>query len=152
MDKITALFEKIDLTKLVPPLDPMLDKVQTVVTVALMVGPLLMLLFGLWYLLLPPKEANHSAGFRTWFGMGSVTAWRTTQKIAGVVWGGCGLVLSVVMWFISRSFGKLDAMQMAERAFSCLIWQIGIALITYVGISIVAMVLFDSKGRRRGKK
>ena len=152
MDKITALFEKIDLTKLVPPLDPMLDKVQTVATVALMVGPLLMLLFGLWYLLLPPKEANHSAGFRTWFGMGSVRAWRATQKIAGIVWGGCGLVLSVVMWLISRSFDKLDAMQMAERAFSCLIWQIGIALITYIGISIAVMFLFDSKGRRRGQK
>ena len=152
MDKITALFEKLDLTKLVPPLDPMLDKVQLIATVALMVGPLVMLLFGLWYYLLPPKEANHSAGFRTWFGMGSVTAWRTTQKIAGAVWGICGLVLSVVMWFISRGFDKLNVMQVAERAFSCLIWQIGIALITYIGISIAVMFLFDSKGRRRGQK
>jgi len=81
-----------------------------------------------------------------------VRAWRATQKIAGIVWGGCGLVLSVVMWLISRSFDKLDAMQMAERAFSCLIWQIGIALITYIGISIAVMFLFDSKGRRRGQK
>lgn len=152
MEKITALFEKIDLTKLVPPLDPMLDKVQLIATVALMAGPLVMLLFGLWYYLLPPKEANHSAGFRTWFGMGSVRAWRTTQKIAGAVWGACGLVLSVVMWFISRSFDKLDVMKVAERAFSCLLWQIGVALITYIGISLVAMFLFDSKGRLRKEK
>lgn len=152
MDKLMALFDKLDPAKLVPPLDSLLDKVQPVATVAIMIGPLVMLLFGLWYFLLPPKEANHVAGFRTWFGMGSVRAWRATQKIAGIVWGGCGLILSVVMWLISRSFDKLDAMQMAERAFSCLIWQIGIALITYIGISIVVMFLFDSKGRRRGQK
>ena len=149
MEKITALFEKLDLTKLVPQMDVLLDKLQLITTIALMVGPLVMLIFGLWYLLLPPKEATHSAGFRTWFGMGSISAWRTTQRIAGMVWGACGLVLSVVMWLISRSFDKLDPMQMASRAGICLLWQIGVALITYIGISITAMILFDEKGRRR---
>ena len=149
MDKITALFEKIDLAKLVPQMDTLLEKLQLIITVALMAGPLVMLFFGLWYFLMPPKEANYSAGFRTWFGMGSVSAWRTTQKIAGVVWGVCGLVLSVVMWLISRGFDKLDAMQMADKAVVCLLWQIGIALVTYIGICITVTVLFDSKGRRR---
>ena len=152
MEKITALFEKIDLTKLVPQMDTLLDKVQWIATVALMIGPLVMLVFGLWYLLMPPKEANHYVGFRTWFGMGSVEAWRATQKIAGFVWGSCGVVLSIVMWIISRSLDKIDAMQMAERVFSCLMWQVGIALITYVGICVVAAVLFDSKGRSRKEK
>ena len=152
MDKITALFEKLDLTKLVPQMDSLLDKLQIVTTVALLIGPAVMLFLGLWYLLTPPKEANHYAGFRTWFGMGSVRAWRATQKIAGMVWGGCGLILSVIMWLISRGFDKLDVMQMADRAFICLLWQIGVALVTYIGISIVAMVLFDSRGRRRTEK
>ena len=147
-----ALFEELDLTKLVPQLDVLLDKVQWIATVALLVGPLVMLAFGLWYLLIPPKEANHHVGFRTWFGMGSVEAWRATQKIAGFVWGGCGAILSVVMWIISGSLDKLDAMEMAERVFSCLIWQVGIALITYVGICVVTVVLFDSKGQYRRKK
>ena len=152
MDKITALFEKLDLTKLVPQMDSLLDKLQIVTTVALLIGPAVMLFLGLWYLLTPPKEANHYAGFRTWFGMGSVRAWRATQKIAGMVWGGCGLILSVIMWLISRGFDKLDVMQMADRAFICLLWQIGVAMVTYIGISIVAMVLFDSRGRRRTEK
>ena len=152
MDKITALFEKLDLTKLVPQMDSLLDKLQIVTTVALLIGPAVMLFLGLWYLLTPPKEANHYAGFRTWFGMGSVRAWRATQKIAGMVWGGCGLILSVIMWLISRGFDKLDVMQMADRAFICLLWQIGVALVTYIGISIVAMILFDSRGRRRTEK
>lgn len=152
MDKITALFEKIDLTKLVPQMDTLLEKVQLIATVAVMAGPLVMLFLGLWYLLVPPKEANHSAGFRTWFGMGSVVAWRMTQKIAGFAWGACGLVLSIVMWLTTSGFGKMDAMQMADKAFSCLLWQIGVALISYVGICVVVTVLYDSKGRPRWKK
>ena len=106
-------------------------------------------MFGLWYLLAPPKEANYGAGFRTWFGMGSVQAWRTTQKIAGFVWGGCGLVLLLVMWLISRGFTGGDMMQVATKAFMCLIWQAVIALVTYLGISITAAILFNSRGERR---
>ena len=151
MDKITALFEGFDLTKLVPEMDILLEKLLLIVRIAVMAGPLVMLLLGLWYFLIPPKEANHSAGFRTWFGMGSVVAWRATQKIAGVAWSSCGLILSVVMWFVSRGFAGMDAMQMANAAFSCLLWQIGVALISYVGICIVVTILYDSKGRRRWK-
>lgn len=150
MEKLTAFFEKIDLAKMIPPMDALLDKLQLIATVALMVGPLVMLFLGLWYFLVPPKEANHSAGFRTWFGMGSVSAWRTSQKLAGMVWGSCGLIMTVVMWIISRGFQKLEIMEMANRAFTCLLWQIGVALITYIGISAVITILFDGKGRRRG--
>lgn len=149
MDKITAMFEKIDLAKLVPQMDTLLEKLQLITTIALLAGPLVMLAFGVWFFLLPPKEANHSAGFRTWFGMGSVSAWRMTQRIAGIVWGSCGLVLTVVMWLISRGFDGMDAMQMAEKAVTCLLWQIGVAVVTYVGISLTAMILFDKNGRRR---
>ena len=152
MDKITAIFEKIDLAKLVPPMDTLLDKLQFVAGIALMVGPLVMLVFGLWYLLLPPKEANHSAGFRTWFGMGSVEAWRMTQKIAGITWGACGLVLSVIMWFVRKKFEGMDVMGVATTAFNSLLWQVGVALVTYVAISLVIAVLYNYKGDFRWKK
>ena len=152
MDKITALFEKLNPAKLVPQMDTLLETLQLVATFAVMAGPLVMLFLGLWYLLVPPKEANHSAGFRTWFGMGSVVAWRKTQKIAGFAWGICGLILSVVMWLISRGFGNMDALQMADMAFSCVLWQIGVALISYLGICVVVTALYDSKGRHRWKK
>ena len=41
MDKITAIFEKIDLTKLVPQMDTLLDKLQLICTVALLIAPVL---------------------------------------------------------------------------------------------------------------
>ena len=152
MEKLTEIFEKLDLAKLVPPMDTLLDKLLWIAKVAVMAGPIVMLVFGLWYLLLPPKEANYGAGFRTWFGMGSVEAWRMTQRIGGTVWSACGLVLAVVMWFVSRGFAGGDPMVVAEKAVTCLVWQVAVAFISYIAVWIVMMVLFDSRGCRRGRR
>lgn len=149
MNSITALFDEIDLSKLVPDLDTLLGKLQMIAGIALMIGPIVMLAFGLWYFFLPPKEANHRAGFRTWFGMGSVEAWQFTQRLAGIVWGVLGLVLTVVMGIIYLSFGGKEIMQIATTAFVCLMWQAGLALISYFGIGIFVMFRYDSKGYRR---
>ena len=151
-ETITQIFEKIDLAKLVPPMDTLLDKLQFAAKIAVLAGPLVMLFLGLWYFLAPPKEANHYAGFRTWFGMGSVEAWRMTQKIAGITWGVCGLVLSVVMWLISRGFATMDVMQVATKALICVIWQVVVAFITYVLICFTVTILYTGKGDFRWKK
>ena len=152
MEKITALFEGIDLTKLVPQMDTLLEKLQWVARVAVMAGPVVMLVFGLWYLLLPPKEANYGAGFRTFFGMGSVEAWRMSQKIAGFAWTGCGLVLCVVMWIISRGFAAGELMDVAGKALLCLVWQVGVALVSYIAVAVTMTILYDSRGCRRGRR
>ena len=152
MEKLTEIFEKLDLTKLVPPMDTLLDKLLWIAKVAVLAGPIVMLVFGLWYLLLPPKEANYGAGFRTWFGMGSVEAWRMTQRIGGTVWSACGLVLAVVMWFVSRGFAGGDPMVVAEKAVTCLVWQVAVAFISYIAVWIVMMFLFDNRGCRRGRR
>lgn len=149
MNSITAFFDEIDLTKLVPELDTLLGKLQAVASWALMIGPIVMLAFGLWYFLMPPKEANHRVGFRTWFGMGSVEAWQFTQRLAGIVWGGLGIVLTVMAIIVSLTFGNKDAMQVATTAFICLMWQAGLALIGWFGIGLIVMMRYDAKGNRR---
>ena len=149
MNSITAFFDKLDFSKLVPELDTLLGKLQAVATWSLMIGPIVMLAFGLWYFFLPPKEANHKVGFRTWFGMGSVEAWRFTQRLAGIVWGGLGLVLTVISIIVSLTFGGKDAMQIATSAFVCLMWQAGLALIGWFGISFIVFLRYDGLGYRR---
>ena len=149
MDKITAFLESIDLAKLVPEMDSLLGKVQAVTSVALMIGPIVMLIFGLWYFFLPPKEANHRAGFRTWFGMGSVEAWKFTQKLAGIVWGGLGLILSVVMGILCLGLKNKEIMEMANTALICLLWQAGLALVSYLVICLIVMFRYNSKGYLR---
>ena len=152
MEKITAIFEGLDFAKLLPQMDRLLGVILTVARVAVLIAPIVMVVLGLWYFFLPPKEANHRAGFRTYFGMGSVEAWQFTQKLAGIAVGGAGLVLGVVMIFISVGFGGKDLMVVAESAIRCLIWQAVIALVVYLGISVTAAILFDAKGDRRKEK
>jgi len=149
MNSITAFFDKIDFTKLVPELDTLLGRLQAVASWALMIGPIVMLIFGLWYFFLPPKEANHKVGFRTWFGMGSVEAWRFTQRLAGVVWTGLGIVLLVIAIITSLTFGGKDVMQIATSAFICLLWQAGLAVIGGFSVSFIVFLRFDTLGYRR---
>lgn len=149
MEKITAFFDSIDLAKLVPEMDTLLGKVQTVTSLALMIGPVLMLILGLWYFFLPPKEANHRAGFRTWFGMGSVQAWRFTQRLAGIVWGGLGLILTIIMGIICLSFGGKELANIVNTAFIALIWQVVLALVAYLAICLTVTIRYDSKGKKR---
>ncbi len=149
MEKITAIFDSLDLTKAVPEMDALLQTVHTVTSVALMVGPVIMLLFGLWYFFLPPREANHRAGFRTWFGMGSVESWRFTQMLAGIVWGGLGLILTVVMGIFCLGFKGQDVAQVVNTALLCLIWQVCLAIAAYLIICLIVTIRYNSKGVRR---
>ena len=149
MNSITAFFDKLDFSKLVPQMDTLLEKLQAIAGLALMIGPLMMLAFGLWFYFIPPKEANYKAGFRTWFGMGSVEAWLFTQRLAGIVWGAMGLVLTVIMGIVCLTFNAQDVMEVATKAFVCLMWQAVLAVISYFVISIIVMMRYDSQGYRR---
>ncbi len=149
MNSITALFDKIDFTKLVPEMDTLLGKLQAIASWALMIGPIVMLIFGLLYYFKPPKEANHKVGFRTWFGMGSVEAWQYTQRLAGVVWCGLGVVLLVMAIIVSLTFGGKDVMQIATSAFICLLWQAGLAVIGGFAVSFIVFLRYDTLGYKR---
>ena len=92
------------------------------------------------------------SGYRTYFGMGSVEAWRFTQRLAGAVLGGVGLVLTGVMLFISGGFAGMNAMDMVWKAFWCLIWQAAIILAANAAIWAVTFFRFDAKGNYRAKK
>lgn len=146
---IFAKLSDFDIDAFLPELDTVVGKLELAVRLAVIVGPLIMLALGLWYFFLPPKEANHSAGYRTYFGMGSVEAWRFTQKIAGIVWGGLGLLLTVIMGIISLTYRGMEAMAMVSSAGRCLIWQMVLALISVIGIEITVLLRYDKNGSRR---
>ena len=62
MDALKALFSDFDFAAFIPNLDTVLGWIQLICRLCVMAGPLLLLGFGLVYLLCPPKEANHRAG------------------------------------------------------------------------------------------
>jgi len=150
MELITSLLDGLDnISDVVPPLENVLGDMSLWVSIFLLIGPLMLLGLGFWYLISPPKEANHKAGFRTYFGMGSVEAWQFTQRIAGLVWGALGVVLTVIMGIICLTLQNKDGFQMAQTAVTCLIWQAVLAAVGYAGICVIAAIFFDKDGNRR---
>ena len=152
IDSIKELMDGFDPAALLPELDTVFGKIELVCRIAVMIGPVLLILLGLTYLFLAPKEANHYLGYRCYFGMGSVQAWRFTQKLSGIVLGGLGLVLTAVMVFMMMSFRGMEVQAMLWRAVKCLIWQAALALLANLAINAAAFFLFDSHGDFRSKK
>ena len=149
---IKQMLDGFDPVSLLPSIDTLVGKVQLVCVIALLAGPLIMTGMGLVYLLFAPKEANYYFGYRTAFGMGSVSAWRHTQRLAGLVFAGLGLALTVVMLLIAMTLSSRAPMDMAWLAAKCLLWQGILALLAIAAINGVTMYTFDYNGTRRRKK
>ncbi len=151
LDSIKEVMDAFNPASLLPALDTVTGRVDLICRIAVMLGPIVLLLLGVSYFFFAPKEANHRFGYRCYFGMGSVEAWRFTQKLAGLVLGALGLVLTLVMFFLVVGFGGLEMMDMVGRAAVCLIWEASLVAVACLGINIVAAVKFDRNGDPRKK-
>ena len=152
IESIKDMMDAFDPAALLPELDSIFASLATVCRVAVMIGPSVLLALGLAYLFLSPKEANYYFGYRTYFGMGSVHAWRFTQRMAGIVLGGLGLILTGVMLMITGSFAGMETVDMVWKAVDCLVWEAVLVLIATVAINLTAMIRFDRKGEYRNRK
>lgn len=148
---IKELMDGFDPAALLPEVDTIVGKVQLVCSLAILAAPVIMLLMGLAYLLFAPKEANYYFGYRTAFGMGSVSAWRHTQRVAGLVFGGLGLILTILMLMILLTFSGREAMDMVWLAVKCLLWEGALGLAAILSINSLAMYTYDYNGNRRRK-
>ena len=153
MDKIRSLLDGLDnIGKLVPELSKLLSSAQFWIMILLLIGPVVMVILGVIYLFLPPKEANHHIGFRTYFGMGSVEAWLHTQKIAGIIYGGVGIILGVVMAILGSKLRQQELIDAYTTAITCLCVQVGIVVLIYLGLFVYTAIVFDRHGNRRRDK
>lgn len=149
MDQLAEDVAAFDVVKFLPKLDNVLGWVDLLVRLAVLAGPVLILVLGLMYYISPPKEANHQVGYRFYWGMGSVQAWRFTQRIAGTVWIVLGGVLTVIMLLMTFFFGTMDALEMANAAMICVLWQLVLIGLSCVFINVVVAKRYDRKGEVR---
>ena len=147
MEKITELLDNLEnLGNLLPKLDTLTGWVQWLISLAVRVGPVCILVLGLIYLLIPPKEANRKAGFRTYFGMGSITAWHFTQRVSGALMTLTGLILTIAAYATAAKIARLDLLEMAHCAINAIKVQVIFALIIYVFMFVLTAVMFDKDG------
>ena len=150
-EDIKVLMDNFDPASLLPDLSSMPGIVATLTRLAVIVGPIVLLVMGILYYFLSPKEANYHFGYRCYFGMGSEEAWCFTQRLAGIVWAALGLVLTLVMLIISGSYGEKNISEIIASGLTCLIWEIALAAVSCLAINITAMIRYDRKGLRRNE-
>jgi hypothetical protein len=152
IESIKEIMDGFDPATLLPELGQVFDTMASICRVAVLAGPIVLLVLGLAYLFLSPKEANYYFGYRCYYGMGSVQAWRFTQRLAGIVLGGLGLVLTGVMLVISGGFAGMDTMAMAWKALGCMLWEAGLTAAAVLAVNSIAALTFDFRGEYRNRK
>ena len=149
IEDLKSLMDAFDPASLLPELDSVLDTVLYTVRLATLIGPAVLLLLGLGYLIFAPKEANYYFGYRCTFGMGSVEAWRFTQRFAGLVWSVLGLGMTLAMIALTGGMQDMDLNDALWTAVKYVLWEVGLVVASSVVINTVVMVRFTYDGDYR---
>ena len=149
IEDLKSLMDEFDPASLLPELQSVLDSTVEAVRIATLVGPVVLLVLGLLYLIFAPKEANYYFGYRCMFGMGSVEAWRFTQRLAGIVWTVLGIGLTVAMVSLTGSFAGADVNEVIWTAGRYLLIQVGLVAASCLFINTVVMTQFTYSGDYR---
>lgn len=155
MDKLKELLSGLsgsDPSALLPNLAELFEKLDGLLRILVLAGPACLLVMGLIYFFLSPREANHILGYRFYWGMSSVSAWRFTQKLAGIVWTVLGLAMGIVMYIRCAGFAGMTQEEMIWASLWNILWELGLTVASILVINLTVIIFFDRKGRRRGRK
>lgn len=151
MDKeaFKELLNGVDFAELLPNINEVMDIVAPTAKVLMLVGPFVLLAFGLYCLMIAPKEATYLAGYRFRWGMASVESWRFMQRFAGVIFLVLGLGSAVFMALHSRNVDDLALMDLLTTAAGYIILQAGVAAVGCLLTNLAVLLRYDRKGNRR---
>ena len=149
IEDLKSIMDAFDPASLLPEMESILNALVGAVRLAILAGPIVVLAFGVLFLVFAPKEANYYLGYRCAFGMGSVEAWRFTQRLAGITWTGLGLALTVVMFILTRKFGQLTAYDVVWTGVKYILWEVGLVAASSLFINGVVMTQFTYDGELR---
>ena len=149
IEDLKSLMDAFDPASLLPELNSVLDVVVYAVRIAVLAGPAVLLLLGLGYLIFAPREANYYFGYRCTFGMGSVEAWRFTQRLAGIVWSALGLVLTLAMVVLTNGFAGMEVQSAVWAAGKYVLAEVGLVALACLTINAVVMAKFTYNGEFR---
>ena len=149
IEDLKSLMDAFDPAALLPEMNGVLDVILYAVRIATLLGPIVLLVLGLGYLIFAPKEANYYFGYRCLFGMGSVEAWRFTQRLSGMIWSVLGLVLTAAMVLLTNGFAELEIYDAVWTAVKYVLWEVGLVALSCLIINSVVMCRFTYDGDYR---
>lgn len=137
---------ELNLGALLPDIGFVIVLLRLLTGMLVLVGPVVLLIFGLMYTYKPPKEANYSVGYRFWWGMASLDAWTFTQKLAGKLFTLVGAGLSAVMLIVSLVLLFLPMMATVITAAVCLLIELLVIGGICIAINVIVMKKYDKDG------
>ena len=137
---------ELNIGALVPSLGTILGLIRFLFFLAVLAGPVIMLVLGWIYSTKPPKEANYSVGYRFWWGMSSLEAWTFTQQLAGKVFTLFGRILTAIAAVIGIILFFLQPMAMAWTAVITLVIELVVIGGACIFINTKVMKTYDKEG------
>lgn len=121
----------------------------TLMRIAVLLVPLIMLVLGLIGLVCPPKEPNWLIGYRTRRSVASEDAWFFAQKLRGILWTAAGAVLLIPSLVVRGLMKEATLEYVFRMAIIYVGIQVAVLLLSLLILRITLAVYFDAKGRRR---
>lgn len=149
MDFLKSLISDFDLMAMLPDLADVMDWIVKGVNIALIIGPVILAVLGLWYLLLPSREANYVVGYRFMWGMGSVKSWKFTQRLAGAVWLYLGYRMANAAYDNRAQLEAMETIDLMYTAIELIIKQVAVVIVSCIAVNVVIFLLFNFKGNYR---
>ncbi len=121
----------------------------SLLSLAILAIPFLVLLLGLLRWLAPTKRINYYFGYRSWRSTRTGELWKYAQSFSGKIWTWVGAVLlvpGIVQCFVM--VGK-SMTYMALAALGCIAVEAVVLLIAMLVIEIALWVKFTWKGKPR---
>jgi hypothetical protein len=144
MGAISSLFD-INFSGLIPSIGALNGFLKFFAFVAVLAGPVLMLIQGYLFLKKPtPKPRKY--GFHFFCGTKSPEAWKYTQQLAGLILGGLGLALTAVMLIFAIIFLIKNPGSFALTFVICMLCQAVLTLAAYVAVHVMVLKHFDKEG------
>ena len=140
---------EMNLGALLPSMGTVVGLIEFALWLLVLAGPLMLLGFGLLFRYRPPAEANFGVGYRFWWGLASLEAWRYTQRLAGIIWTLLGGALTGIMLIVCIILQSQDTMTMAIGAAICVGIELVLVAAACITINVLVMKKFDKDGYRR---
>jgi uncharacterized membrane protein len=152
MDAIMNLLKEFDPAALLPDISSIVGIMQVFARILILIIPLLLGGLGAAYYFKPIKEANHIFGYRTYFGMGSVEAWKYTQRLAGFGYMVLGGALTLAMIIVNLCLIGAETLTLLTTAAICLVIELVLTGLGVLALNIFLAIRYDRDGYLREER
>ena len=152
MDAIMNFLKEFDPAALLPDISSIVGIMQVFARILILIIPLLLGGLGAAYYFKPIKEANHIFGYRTYFGMGSVEAWKYTQRLAGFGYMVLGGALTLAMIIVNLCLIGAETLTLLTTAAICLVIELVLTGLGVLALNIFLAIRYDRDGYLREER